>query len=113
MSEAIPDWSAVFADLVYGKEPVLGAGVRGVQVFLNHGIYIPAIRAETPGRGDVGRFLDGLPKGCRVVFPAVISAILEGMLRRRGFTEVTYVDGSGHVQVDMVRVPFFERPAGT
>lgn len=43
------------------------------------------IAAERPGRGDVARYLDSLPKNRRVVFPTVISALLRGMLQRRGF----------------------------
>lgn len=86
-------------------EATIDPHVRGVVVIAQHGIYIPLIRATRPGRGDVGRFLDKLPRDMRVVFPAVISDRLVGMLARRGFRETIDHDGE-HV---WHRVPFWER----
>jgi hypothetical protein len=50
------------------------------------GLYVPLVAALRPGHGAVGRYLDILPRDRRVVFPNVISPVLEGMLQRRGFT---------------------------
>lgn len=69
------------------KEPLLAEGVRGFAFNTNNGIYLTAIRAETPGSGKVSKFLDALPLDKRVVFPVVVSPKLRGMLLRRGFTE--------------------------
>lgn len=67
----------------------LAPGVRGYTVDMGEqGLYIPLIDAEAPGSGDVGRYLDSLPKDRRVVVPNVISARLAGMLDRRGFVVV-------------------------
>ena len=65
--------------------PVLGEGVRGYTVEADGALYIPVIVAEDPGRGDVGRYLDSLPRDRVVRVPTVTSDVLEGMLRRRGF----------------------------
>lgn len=51
----------------------------------DEGLYVPLINAEQPGQGAVGRYLDSLPRDQRVVFPNVLSAVLAGMLHRRGF----------------------------
>ena len=68
-----------------GEEPELAEGVRGILFDLPDGIWIPFIRAENPGNGDVARFLDGLPTDRRIIFPSVLSLKLEGMLTKRGF----------------------------
>lgn len=78
-------WSREGEPLDPRNEPVIGVGVRGAAFDLPTGIYIPLIRAEREGSGDVGRFLDALPRDRRVVFPGVISQRLRGMLERRGF----------------------------
>ena len=52
-------------------------------------LYVPIIEAERPGSGDVGRYLDSLPRDRRVVIPNVMSERLAGMLERRGFTLTT------------------------
>lgn len=72
-----------------GNEPVLAPGVRGIAMELDGRIFIPLIRAERPGSGDVGRFLSSLSPRC--VITTIISAQLEAMLRRRGWRLV--VDG--------------------
>ena len=51
-------------------------------------IYIPVVLMEPPGQGDGGRFLDSLPRDRTIKFPNVVSAVLAGMLERRGFTVV-------------------------
>lgn len=67
----------------------LAPGVRGYTVDLGErGLYVPLIEAENPGSGDVGRYLDSLPRDRRVVVPNVVSARLLGMLQRRGFSAV-------------------------
>ncbi len=67
----------------------MAPGVRAHVFDMPQGIYIPMIIAEREGAGDVGRYLDSLPKDRRVVFPTVISARLRGMLERRGFRQST------------------------
>lgn len=71
--------------IVPGQEPELAPGVLGMAFDSPKGIYIPLIRAADPGSGAVSEFLDALPSDRRIVFPCVISSILEGMLIRRGF----------------------------
>lgn len=71
--------------LIPGHEPVLAPGVRGYTMEHRGALYIPLVIAERPGNGDVGRYLDGLPKNRTVKFPNVMSAKLCGMLQRRGF----------------------------
>jgi hypothetical protein len=76
---APPPWAFPDLDLVAPgvKADVHDEGLRG--------IYVPIIVAMNPGAGDVGRYLDGLPKDRRIVFPTVISNRLIGMLERRGY----------------------------
>lgn len=64
----------------------LAPRVTGYTVETDDGLYVPVITAEREGSGDVGRFLDSLPKDRRVVVPNVVNPRLEGMLIRRGFT---------------------------
>ena len=64
----------------------LAPGVVGYTVDVGPDLYVPLIEASKPGSGDVGRYLDSLPRDRRVVVPNVISARLEGMLARRGFS---------------------------
>ena len=71
--------------LEIGNEPLIAPGVRGDVHDTPAGLYIPIIFAEREGGGDVGRYLDALPRDRRVVFPCVISVRLAGMLVRRGF----------------------------
>lgn len=66
-------------------EPVLAPGVCGILLNQPDGIWIPYIRAIEPGRGDVARFLDDLPRDRRILFPNVLSPLLRAMLARRGF----------------------------
>ena len=64
----------------------LAPGVRGYAIKHRQVVYIPIIEAVNPGNGDVGRFLDTLPgEYRRAKIPNVLSAVLQGMLRRRGF----------------------------
>ena len=86
MSNVILEWTTEGDVLVVGNEPRIAAGVRGTAFDLPEGIYIPLLRAENPGNGDVSRFLDSLPTDRRVVFPSVISRKLDEMLARRGFS---------------------------
>jgi hypothetical protein len=92
--------------LIVGQEPMLAPGVRGVLFDTAEGIYIPFIVAEREGSGDVGRYLDSLPRDRRVVFPTVISRRLAGMLARRGFREAVDYSEEFHSYVDI-----FERKA--
>lgn len=50
-------------------------------------LVIPMVVAEYEGTGDVGRYLDSLPRDRRVVVEECISLRLAGMLERRGFVE--------------------------
>lgn len=70
-----------------GREPVLAPGVRGYAYRVRGRIEIPAIRAEVPGRGDVGRFLDILSPNCVIVL--VTNPALADMLDRRGWRRTT------------------------
>jgi hypothetical protein len=68
-----------------GQEPEIAPGVHGYLIEEDNVLWIPVIWAQTPGQGDVGRFLDGLPRDKTVRFPTVLSAQLAIMLGRRGF----------------------------
>jgi hypothetical protein len=63
----------------------LAPGVRGAAVRTAAALYVPLVIADVEGRGDVGRYLDGLPTSETLRFPNVISTRLAGMLARRGF----------------------------
>ncbi len=64
----------------------LAPGVLGYTVDMPDGtLNIPMIQAEREGNGDVGRYLESLPRDRRICFPCVISRRLQGMLERRGF----------------------------
>lgn len=64
----------------------LAPGVVGYAIEEQDGtVYIPLINATQEGSGAVGRFLDTLPKDREFVIPNVVSARLDGMLRRRGW----------------------------
>jgi hypothetical protein len=70
-----------------GVQELLAPGVVGYTWEMPDGsLNIPLITALRPGSGDVGRYLDGLPHGRHIRVPCVISARLQGMLERRGFT---------------------------
>ena len=81
--------------IVPGHEPVLAAGVRGYKLWSRGELYVPLIIADRPGNGDVGRFLDALPKDRVVKVPTVTSARLAGMLARRGFAEAAEMTPMG------------------
>lgn len=100
-----PEWSKPGDELEFGKEPVLAPGVRGTAFDTPNGIYIPLVHAEKRGNGDVGRFLDSLPRDRRVCFPTVISSRLVGMLKRRGFTLSIEKDDLGQVVMMYQRCP--------
>ena len=89
-----------------GQEPLVAPGVRALVFDTDKGLYIPFIAAERQGEGDVGRYLDALPRDRRVVFPSVISRRLMGMLERRGFTETMEYSEEFKEAVEV-----FERPA--
>ena len=65
---------------------LLAKGVEGYTMENNDTLYIPLIHSRVPGDGNVGRYIDSLPRDRRVVFPTVVNAVLAGMLERRGFT---------------------------
>lgn len=64
---------------------LIALGVYGKRFDGPRGTYFPLVYAACRGAGDVGRFLDALPRDRRVAFPAVASDCLRGMLARRGF----------------------------
>lgn len=68
-------------------EAQLAPGVHGTLLDTPDGIYIPTISADEPGSGDVGRYLDSLPRNRTVKFPTVMSGRLREMLVRRGFVD--------------------------
>ena len=100
----ITHWSKVGELYVPGEEPQIAPGVRGIVFDMLDGLYLPLILAEREGAGDVGRFLDALPKDRRIVFPNVVSQRLLGMLQRRGYRSSW--DPEGECEV-------WERPALT
>ncbi len=63
----------------------LAPGVLGHAEEDEKEIWIGFILAEREGNGDVGRYLDSLPRSKHIAVPNVISARLAGMLLRRGF----------------------------
>lgn len=63
----------------------LAPGVEGYMVEHLGATYIPLVIAIQPGNGAVGKWLDSLDNAKTWKFPTVLSPILEGMLRRRGF----------------------------
>ena len=81
----ITHWSRVGESVVPGQEPEIAPGVHGIAFDMTSGIYIAMVRASQEGNGDVSRFLDGLPRDRRVVFPNVIHTRLHRMLQKRGF----------------------------
>lgn len=85
-------------------DALLAPGVHGYAMEDAEGrLYIPVIEAVTEGNGDVGRFLDALPKDRTVRFPTVMSARLAGMLERRGFTLISEDDH------ELGRIDIYER----
>lgn len=76
---------SALGEVLTGRER-LAPGVFGYNADMGEkGLYVPWIQAEHEGSGDVGRYLDRLPRDRRVVFPTILSARLAGMLARRGF----------------------------
>ncbi|HAM57666.1 MAG TPA: hypothetical protein DCQ64_20525 [Candidatus Rokubacteria bacterium] len=71
--------------IVPGQEPEIAPGVHGYTMEVDGVLWVPLIRAASPGAGAVGRYLDALPRDKTVRFPTVLSEILAGMLVRRGF----------------------------
>jgi hypothetical protein len=61
--------------------------------------YILLLAAVDEGRGDVGRYLDLLPRDRRIVVPNVLNDILAGMLKRRGFKLRTEIDDEGPIAI--------------
>ena len=85
-------------------ESELAPGVHGWYFDMPNGIYIPVITADKPGSGDVGRYLDSLPRDRDVKFPSVLSSVLRGMLIRRGFVDaVEFAEEYGENVEIMVR----------
>lgn len=87
-----------------GHEPRLAPGVRGYVVWSHGELYVPLVIADAPGSGDVGRYLDSLPRDRVVKFPTVLSAALAGMLERRGFAEAVEMTPLGPCEL-WVRAP--------
>jgi hypothetical protein len=72
---------------LFGDLPYIAEGVIGYTEEHDGALYVPVIYSTEPGRGNVSRYLDSLPRDRRVVVPCVISSTLAGMLVRRGFVE--------------------------
>ena len=78
----------------------LAPGVRGCTREESGVLWLSFIVAMRPGAGDVGRYLDALPRDRTVVVPCVVSSRMAGMLGRRGFvSHMEHVDGMGEVDV--------------
>jgi hypothetical protein len=72
-------------DLLRGGLERLAPGVLGYTAEVGPALLVPLVIAEKEGSGDVGRYLDSLPRDRPVIFPNVINERLAGMLERRGF----------------------------
>lgn len=93
-----------FAEMM-GQVP-LAPGVHGAVFDTPEGIYIPIISADNPGSGDIGRYLNSLPRDRVVKFPCVLSQRLQEMLERRGFVESQeWCDQTAEIVPVMVRCP--------
>lgn len=69
----------------------LAPGVYGIASEPDPGwFHVPLIHGIPEGQGNVGRYLDALPRDKHVVFTVVLSPRLAGMLMRRGFLPATY-----------------------
>ncbi len=84
-----------------GQEPEIAPGVHGVVIEEDSTLWIPVIWAQNEGNGDVGRFLDTLPRDKTVRFPNVIHGKLAVMLARREFhkTEVWSPEFQENIEV--------------
>ena len=79
--------------ITIGEEGQLGPGVRGLAVLgADAEVYVIFVRAEIPGSGDVGRWLDSLPPGIHIA--NVLAGNLRGMLIRRGYQMKLDRDGA-------------------
>ncbi len=65
----------------------IAPGVLGYTIEHGETTYIPLVIAKTPGSGDVSRWLNSLLRTRTYCFPNVLNPRLDGMLRRRGFTD--------------------------
>jgi hypothetical protein len=71
-----------------GAMDTLAPGVLGYAMDeRERGLYVPIIHSLAKGKGNVGRFLDALKERPLVKIPNVMSAVLRGMLERRGFVQ--------------------------
>jgi hypothetical protein len=98
------DTNAIHVDPTFTDR--LAPGVRGYTVDVDGALYIPIIEADTPGIGDVSRYLDSLPRDRTVKVPCVISDRLRDMLARRSFvpSQEWSAEHGEHVEV-FVREP--------
>lgn len=74
----------------------IAPGVWGYTMEEEGALWIPVLVAERPGQGNVGRYLDSLPRDRTIKVPNVLSSRLAGMLARRGFMaceEACQIDG--------------------
>jgi hypothetical protein len=91
-----------------GAMDELAPGVLGYAMDVRErGLYVPIIHSTEEGKGNVGRFLDRLKERPLVKIPNVMSAVLRGMLDRRGFVvEREYAEDFGEsVEVWVWRKP--------
>lgn len=68
--------------------PEIAPEVHGVVFEIDRRLYVSFLFSLQPGSGFVTKYLDTLPKDKTVIFPEVMSPVLEGALRRRGFSPV-------------------------
>lgn len=78
---------AVIAAFMRSPNAVLAPGVFGAVSIEGGVMLIKMLGAETEGSGDVGRWLDTLPRDRPVRAVTVTSDRLAGMLKRRGFVQ--------------------------
>ncbi|PLS19197.1 hypothetical protein CVD28_01960 [Bacillus sp. M6-12] len=71
----------------FGEMKRLAPGIKGHLIDTGHkGVYIPTLFSEKQGNGTAGAYIDSLKEAyAQIRFPNVLSPILQGMLKRRGF----------------------------
>lgn len=91
---------------VLARLPDLAPGVVGTlreeynQTTFRTELWLPLVVARHEGSGDVGRFLDTLPRAIKVVVPTVVNPRLAGMLARRDFLPGTVADPETDEPID-------------
>lgn len=88
-----PPLTVAGSTLSLSEDGLLAHGVYGYAIEARGKVYIPDIRAENEGAGDVGKFINSLSARC--VIANVCSQRLCGMLVRRGWKKTMEADEEG------------------